>query len=124
MPPFTTNKSFSPKLVWYNSKIKLKFNGSCLKQGKSTFIPKNVVNLFVVYELYTWSRDLNTDFTLKTCFLGAVSLTRNADTDNYKYSGYGIGFYPKSRFTIPNFDWGKNVFIFGVDTSSSVHVNN
>ena len=83
-----------------------------------------MVNLFVVYELYTWSHNLNTDFTLKNCFLRAFSLTKNADTDNYKYSGYGTGFDSKSRFTIPNFDWGKNVIIFGVYTSSSVHVNN
>ena len=30
--PFTANKSLSPKLVSYNYKIKLKFEGSCLKQ--------------------------------------------------------------------------------------------
>ena len=47
-PPYTANKIFSPKLVWYGSKIKLKFNGSCLKQDKATFNPKIVVNLFIV----------------------------------------------------------------------------
>ena len=26
--------------------------------------------------------------------------------------------------SIPNFDWGKNVIIFGVDISSSVHIDN
>ena len=28
-PNYTSNKSFSPKLVWYNYKIKLKFQESC-----------------------------------------------------------------------------------------------
>ena len=55
---------------------------------------------------------------------GCVKLARNADPDKYAYSGYGIGFYLRSLFSIPNFDWVKNVIIFGVDMSSSVHVDN
>ena len=48
-----------------NSKIRLKFKGSRLKQeDKTAYTPKHVVNLFIVYELDTWSRDLNTDFAL------------------------------------------------------------
>ena len=84
MTPHTTNKSLSIKLVWYNSRIKLKFGGSCLKQDKATFTPKNVVSLFV-YELDTWSRDLNTDFTLKNCLFGSVMLTKNDNPDKYSY---------------------------------------
>ena len=30
--------------------------------------------------------------TLENCFFGAVNLTRHVDVDQYKYSGYGIGF--------------------------------
>ena len=65
--PYTLNKSLSPKLVWINnSRIRLKFKESCLKQeDKAPFTPNSVVNLFILYELNTWSRDLNTDFTLK-----------------------------------------------------------
>ena len=89
--PVTTSTSLSPKLAWYNSRIKLKFKGSCLKQeDKAAFAVKNVVNLFIVYELDTWSQDLNTEFTLKSCLFGAVKLTKNADTDKYKYSSYSI----------------------------------
>ena len=51
-PPFAVNTILSPKLVWYNYKIKQKFKGSSLKQeDKAAFTPKNVVNLFIVYEL-------------------------------------------------------------------------
>ena len=39
------------------------------------------------------------------------------------YSGYGIGFASRPHFSLPNFDCGKNVIIFGADMSSSVHVN-
>ena len=52
-----------------NSIIRLKFKGSCLKQeDKPPITLKNVINLFIVYELDTWSRDINTGFTLKNCF--------------------------------------------------------
>ena len=62
--------------------IRLKFIGSCLKQeDKAPYAPKNVVNLFVVYELDMWPQDLNTDFTLKDCLFKAVKLTKHADTD-------------------------------------------
>ena len=40
-----------------NSKIKEYFKGSCLKQNKEMFTPRNVVNLLTVYEVDTWSKD-------------------------------------------------------------------
>ena len=33
---------------------------------------------------------------------GAVSLTKHADIDQYKYSGYGIGFDRKGDFSFGN----------------------
>ena len=57
-----------------NFKIRLKLKGSCLKQeDKAACTPKNVVNLFNAYELDTWWTELNTDFTLKDCFLDLQS---------------------------------------------------
>ena len=44
--------------------MRVEFKGSCLKQNKVTFTPRNLVTLSIVYELDTWSRDLNTDFTI------------------------------------------------------------
>ena len=40
------------------------------------------------------------------------------------YSGYGIGFDFRSHFSISDFNWNKNVLIFGLDISSSVHIEN
>ena len=54
---------------------------------------------------------------------GAVSLTKNADIDQYKYSGYGIGIDKKGEFIFGN-GFGRNCIIFGADMSSSVHANN
>ena len=46
-------------------------------------------------------------------------MTKNADIDKYKYSGYGIGFNRKVSFSFPSTGLGRNVIIFGVDMSSS-----
>ena len=40
-----------------NSRIKLAFKVSCLKQHKAPFTANNVVNLYIVYELNIWSHD-------------------------------------------------------------------
>ena len=64
------------------------------------------------------------DFTLENCLFGAVKLTKNADVDKYKYFGYGIGFDGKRVFSHPTGSFGNNTIIFGVDMSSSVHIDN
>ena len=60
---YVANVNIWRKLMWMNNyRIRLRSRGSCLKQeDKTPLTPKNVVNLFTVYELDTWSRDLNTD---------------------------------------------------------------
>ena len=54
---------------------------------------------------------------------GSVKLTKNADFDKYRYTGYGIGFDRETSFSIGN-ETGKNVIIFGVDMSSSSKIDN
>ena len=61
---------------------------------------------------------------LESCLFGAVSLTKNADIDKYKYSGYGIGFDRHGFFSHPSGGTGRNVIIFGVDMSSSTKIDN
>ena len=51
-------------------------------------------------------------------------LTKNADIDKYRYSGYGIGFDSRGSFTHSSGGYGRNVIIFGADLSSSKHANN
>ena len=122
----SANKSLSPKLVWMNnSRIRLKFKGNCLKQeNKAAFTPKNVVNLFIVYELDTWPQDLDTEFALNDCLLGNIKITKNADFNKYSSSGYGIGDDSRSDFSIQNLDWSENVIIVRVIMSPSAHTNN
>ena len=61
--------------------------------------------------------------TLTNALIGAVKLTKNTDIDQYKYSGYGIGFDGKGYFSIGN-ELGRNVIIFGADMSSSTNLDN
>ena len=41
-----------------------------------------------------------------------------------KYSGYGIGFNKRGTFLFSTGGFGYNVIIFGIDMSSSVHIDN
>ena len=92
-PPATSDSSPASKLTFiHNGKIAVKFEGICLRQNITTFTHRNVVNLFIVNELGTWSRDLSNDFTLGGCMCGAIKLNKNVDPDKYGYGGYGIGF--------------------------------
>ena len=59
-----------------------------------------MVDLIILFELYILSRDLNTDFDLKDYLFGTVKLTKNVDTDKYKYSRNSIGFDLFSEFSV------------------------
>ena len=94
-----SNYSIIPELSYYGSKIRVKFSGSCLKQDKITYTHGKIVNIYIVYEI---SKNFNISSypTLENCFFGTVSLTKNANSDKYKYSGYDIGFDRKRIFFI------------------------
>ena len=68
---------------------------------------------------------LFTCFVFKNCLFGATKITNttNSDTDKWQYSGYGIGFDSKRRFTHPDGGDGK-MGDGGADLSNSKHSNN
>ena len=70
-----------------------------------------------------WDRGCNDYPVPENSLFGGVKLVKNADIGKYKYSGYGIGFDRRGTFSVAN-GFAKNVIIFGVDMSSSVHVDN
>ena len=51
-------------------------------------------------------------------------MTKNADIEKYGYSGFDIRFDRRSSFSFPGGGFGQNILIFGVDMSSSAHVDN
>ena len=83
----------------------------------------HIVNIYIFYELGASSSHNNYP-TLKNWLFGAVNLTKNTDIDKYRYSGYGIGFDRRSSFSFPSGGFGQSIIIFGVDISSSAHIDN
>ena len=122
-PISTSDNSLNPTLSYYSTKIRVKFTGDSLKQPKIPYTHRKVVNIYIVYELGASSPN-NSDTTLKICLFGAVTLTKNADIDKYGYSVYGIGFDRRGSFSFPGGEFGENALIFGVDMSSSAHIDN
>ena len=122
-PPATSDNSISPLIDYLGDKIRLKFNGDCLKQPKLTYTHEKTVSIYIVYELGV-SSFFNNDSILKNSLFDAVRLTKNIDIDKYQYSGYGIWFDRKSGFSFSGGGFCQNVRILGVDMSSSVHVDN
>ena len=96
----TSNYNVIPYLDYYGTKIKVKFNWICLKQDKITYTHGKIVNNYIVYEI-TKSINISDYPTLENCLFCAVSLTKNADIDRYKYSGYIIGFDRHESFLFP-----------------------
>ena len=122
-PPTTPDNSLTPALNYYSTKTRVEFTGSCLKQPKISYNHRKIVNIYIVYELGASSSHIN-DHTLKNCLFGAVTLTKNADIDKYRYSGYGAGFDRRSSFSFSGTGFCENVSIFRVDMSFSAHIDN
>ena len=92
----------------------------------------NVINIYCAYEIRRIASNRDTTFTIENALFGAMQITKNA-TDNSKnnYKGHGICFNERSQFghTITedgraHTTNGRNVLIFGVDMSFSVHAAN
>ena len=72
----TSDKSLTPLIEYYGTKIRLAFHKSCLKQSnKLTYDKGHIVNVHIVYKLGASSSN-NSDPTLKNCLFGAVTLTK------------------------------------------------
>ena len=57
-------------------------------------------------------------------FIWCSYFNKNADIEKYGYSGYGTGFHRRGSFSFPGCRFDQNILIFGVDISSSVHIDN
>ena len=107
----TTNYLLNPRINIYDmGKIRIKFNASFLNRFPPTMPHRNVLNIYIVYEITSDYKDISYT-TLENCLFGSAKLTKNADIDKYGYFGYDIGFDRQSSFSIGN-ETGKNVIIF------------
>ena len=76
--------SFPPIFVDHYVLSHINFNGHCLINNNIS-IPKKVIKLYTSYIINQLLRNLNTYFTLTNWLFGSVKLTKNADSDKYKY---------------------------------------
>ena len=102
-------------------------------QQNAASIPNsnNVINIYIVYKLTPISSTRNTDYTIQNALFGAMKITKNTDCSKNNYKGHGLCFDEGGEFGHAvkqgNFNRvtnAKNVIIFGVDMSSSVHATN
>ena len=103
-----SGSNFAPIFVDHHLLPDMNFNGHYLIN--SLLAPKKLMNLYISYSLSPWLKYLNTDFTLNSCLFGSGKLTKNRDSDKYKYSGYNIGFDSWSEFSLQMEAWEKMSF--------------
>ena len=110
----------------------VRLSGNHFQQNKVIIPNNNVINIYCIYELDPIASTRDTSYTIQNALFGAMQITKNAtDYDKNNYKGYGICFDERSQFghTITengraHTTNGRNVLIFGVDMSFSVHATN
>ena len=93
-----------------NFALDISFNGHYLTNNNISS-PKKALNLYISYKLNSWFRNVNTYFTLNNYLFESLKLTKNADLDKYKHSGYGIEFDPRLEFSSLHYN-RSNSFLF------------
>ena len=83
-----------------------------------------MVNIYIALEMNLWPFTIDKDFALANSFFEAAKLTKNADFDKYKYSGYGIGFYASGSSSLSDSSGFGKIVICGAEMNSSVHTDN
>ena len=77
------NTMFNPSLDYVGAKVRLKFNGDCLKQEKIIFNRGKIVNIYIIYEIER-NVKITSYPTLENYLFSAVKLTKHVDVDLYK----------------------------------------
>ena len=100
--PTIINYSLKLQLSYLSAKTRVEFKGSYMIIGSYmiTYYYRKIVNIYIVYEINK-NFNISSYPILENCLFGAFRLTKNADIDGYKYSGYRIGFDRNGFFFIP-----------------------
>ena len=108
-----------------DGRMHVSLSGNHFQQNKA-IIPNNnnMINIYCVYKIDPIASTRDDTFTVQNALLGAMEITKNADTSKYNYKGYGICFDEGGRFSMGNINNGRNVIIFGVHENSVIHSNN
>ena len=138
MNAVANEKTTLPNLV-NNCRMYIPLSGNHFQQNvvnipntPRIFNINNAINIYCVYQLDPIASSRDTSFTIQNALFGAMQITKNAtDSDKNNYKGYGICFDERSQFGhtmtedgLTHTSNGRNVLIFGVDMSFSVHTTN
>ena len=82
--PATVNNILNVSLDCLGAKMRVRFNGSYLKQDKIIYAHKTIITVYIVYERNK-SFNINSYPTLENCLFGADKLTKNNDFDMRKH---------------------------------------
>ena len=100
----------------------MKFDKDLLAVEQNSYLT-NIVNVYIVYDLAAWPRNPTNNFKFKNCLFGATNIVKNSDKEQYVYSAYGVTFDSAVSWSFSN-GTARNVIIFDVNNSSSLHVKN
>ena len=103
-------------------RIGIKFKECSLVVEKNNDLTK-IVGVCIVYDLVAWSRNPSKNFKCKNCLIGAISVVKNSNKENYVYNGYGITFENGALWSFDQ-ETSRSVLILGVDNSSLSHPDN
>ena len=81
-------------------RIKFDKDPSTVEQSNYTI---TVVNVYIIYDLDAWPRNLTNNLKFKICLFGATSEVKNNDNERYVYSGYGITFDISDSWSVGSF---------------------
>ena len=124
-----SGKNFPPTFVNHYLLTVINFNGHCIINNNLPHpppppSPSNKKKDKSIYFFCTKSTVENFKRRFFIFLFESVELNNNTDLEKYIYSCYGIGFDSRSEFSLTDGSIGKNVVVFGVDMSSSVHIDN
>ena len=88
------------------TETRVRFTGSCLKQDKTTYTHRKIVNIYFIYDINK-NDNTNSAPTLENCLFRPVILPKYNDIDNDKYCGHGIGFDKHRFFSHPSGGTGQ-----------------
>ena len=131
MNAFGNSKNDLPNLK-NDGRMHVYLSGNHFQQNKVIISNNNnAINIYCVYKLDPIASSRDTTLTIQNALFGAMQVTKNADTSKYDYEGYGICFDEGGQFGHTIAEGGfahttnaRNVLIFGVDMSFSVHATN
>ena len=112
---------FLAKIKYFKDGIGIQFSYTYLVSVQISYTT-NIVNVYIVYDLDNWPKNLLRKFTPKNCLFEVTNIVRNSDKEKCVYSGYGITFDGRGEWSFNKYTT-RNV-IFGFDNSSSPHTDN